>query len=134
MFILRMKILLLFLLCQNHKWVLYFIKCFSAYIEIIISSTSFNECGDLHWCVFLMDCVSRIYIFWIWNIIRFILCWIWIAIPLFRMIISVCERLPGNFPSSYCSCQILIKYALLIKWYGGYFIFLFPRVWIIFFL
>ena len=69
----------------NNEWVLKFIQCFPESIEII------NECGDLHWHIFLMDHVSEINHPWIWHIIHFALCWIWIYI-LFTMITSLFLR------------------------------------------
>ena len=75
-----------------HKWMLNFVKAFSASIEIIIWFLSFNL---LMWCIILIDLwilknpwFPGIKPTWSWCMIFLICCWILFARILFRIFAS----------------------------------------------
>ena len=63
-----------------HKWLLNFVKCFPASINLLIWFLSFIL---LIWCIILIDlqllthpCVPRIHSTWSWYLIFLMYCWI----------------------------------------------------------
>ena len=104
----------------NHDWVLKFIQCFPESIEII------NECGDLHWHIFLMDHVSEIINleYDILSILHFaefgfLFFWRWLHLYFW-------EQFHGSFPLLCCFCSIFIKICCSQKMIWWLLSFFFP--------
>lgn len=74
----------------NYKWLLNFVKCFSAYIAMILWFSFIS----LMWCVSLTDCmlnhpyIPRIILMWSWFIIFLTFCLIWFVSIVLRIFVS----------------------------------------------